>query len=281
MQQQEIQKALDFINSISDIIPIYTILAGSYAYRLQDEESDIDVRSIFIPTGKRLFFPSENVISSPDSDTVCYSIAKAVCGFISKDIIRTEMLYVPEDCILQQNELGMLLRKNREMFLSQNLLTGGIGCATQAISRARTLMRKAKDKENTSQKEKRAIWKSAAFAIKAFDQTAILAKTGVVRVVPEMLDTIREIKAGNPKWFDGITPTPDFLELGKETEEKARLAEKYCIQHNILPKEPNLDKTNKFIIDLCECAVAESINRRHKTQDIDARCQEDIEIEIG
>jgi RNA repair pathway DNA polymerase beta family len=102
---------------------IIKALSGSHAYGMAQANSDIDIRGVFVsPLQERLRLDRETkVIKSAEGqgDLVYHEIQsffRLCCKMESNSI---QLLFTPEYAILEIDEFGQMLLKNREMFLNQ------------------------------------------------------------------------------------------------------------------------------------------------------------------
>jgi len=97
--------------------PDYLVVAGSKLYGTATPKSDHDLRGFVVPpfeytTGLSRF--DQQVIREPD--TVIYSIKRTFELLIRGDPLIYEILCAPEPNIIEQSDIGRVLRRNRELF---------------------------------------------------------------------------------------------------------------------------------------------------------------------
>jgi len=115
---------------------IYKIRAGSHAFGLANEQSDLDERGVFLPPAEWQWslqpLPEQiefkrtaagEIIhhnSTDEADDVCwFEIAKFVRLALKANPNILEALYVPEHCVLSCDAIGRKLRDLRGAFLSR------------------------------------------------------------------------------------------------------------------------------------------------------------------
>ena len=104
---------------------IVRMITGSHAYGMATPESDIDIRGIFIPT-KEYFLGFMKRVEQVEAKgegnvdgTTIYDIRKylKLASDVNPNVI--ELLFTPEDCILERTPTYDLLVQNRQLFLSK------------------------------------------------------------------------------------------------------------------------------------------------------------------
>jgi hypothetical protein len=99
---------------------IYKVVAGSQAYGLAREGSDVDVRGVCIPPKQYLLGLSEfEQYESPTHDTVIFALKKFARLALACNPNIVEILHVDPQHLLFVNSLGEKLRAAREIFLSK------------------------------------------------------------------------------------------------------------------------------------------------------------------
>ena len=114
----------------------YLTLGGSHAYGTNIEGSDVDIRGIATNTKEEILLGRdfEQVVNT-DTDTTVYSFKKIVNLLANVNPNTIETLYTRKDQILYMNELGKLLRDNRDVFLSKKCVYSFGGYANQQLRR--------------------------------------------------------------------------------------------------------------------------------------------------
>ena len=128
----------ELINDYQDRI-IFETVAGSFAYGTGTQESDSDVRGIFVLPNSAyaaLKAPPDQ-IADYQGDTVYYSLRRflQLAGTANPNII--ELLYMPNDCIRRVTPVMERLLADREVFISKACFTTHIGYAKAQIKKAR------------------------------------------------------------------------------------------------------------------------------------------------
>ncbi len=115
---------------------IMRCVSGSQAYGMATPESDVDIRGIFIPKREyHLGFMKrvEQIESKPE--TVIYALQKFMKLACDANPNILELLFVPEDCLLEHDECYDRLVKHRKLFLSTKARHTYTGYATAQIHR--------------------------------------------------------------------------------------------------------------------------------------------------
>lgn len=115
---------------------ILATLSGSHLYGTATENSDVDIRGVCLP-------PIESVLGlspfeqykSGETDTVFYSLRKFARLALKANPAILEMLFVPEDAILEIDEYGKRLIENRHLFLSTKVVHSYSGYAFSQLKR--------------------------------------------------------------------------------------------------------------------------------------------------
>ena len=115
----------------------YLTLAGSYAYGLNAENSDIDIRGFYLEN-KNEFFTLIDIQDSyvdQETDTTLYSFKKFIKLLINCNPNIIELLGTNNEHILFINNIGELVRNNYLLFLSKKIYNTFIGYANSQLKR--------------------------------------------------------------------------------------------------------------------------------------------------
>lgn len=114
-------------------------VSGSHAYGTATEQSDVDVRGIFIPDSKYLLGFSKRVEQIEwKPDTVVYALAKYLALAVNANPNILELMFVPEDCLLHTDPLFRWLLDVRQSMLSRQACKSFVGYAYAQLHRIRT-----------------------------------------------------------------------------------------------------------------------------------------------
>ena len=101
---------------------ILLVIAGSYAYGLEDKYSDLDLRGIAIENEKILLgLDRFDVCTHQDTDTTIYSLNRFVDLALKGNVNVIELLYSNPKDILKTSGLIVPFIKNRDLFLSKKM----------------------------------------------------------------------------------------------------------------------------------------------------------------
>ena len=115
-------------------------LGGSYAYGTNNENSDIDIRGIYLNSKEELLGGaaaggiSEQVVNEP-TDTTVYSFSKIIGLLMNCNPNTIEILGLDEDQYLKLTPEGKLLVDNAHLFLSKKCAHSFGGYANQQLYR--------------------------------------------------------------------------------------------------------------------------------------------------
>ena len=117
---------------------VFLVIAGSHAYGLNTEESDLDIRGISMGTPDSILgMESFDVFEDKKTDTVIYSMKRFV-EFAMKGAPNVlEILFSnPENILYCDEKIGKMLLDNRDMFLSKRIYYSFKGYAKNALKDA-------------------------------------------------------------------------------------------------------------------------------------------------
>lgn len=125
--------------------PIVLIKFGSHLYGTATEESDLDLKGIYLPSSRDIVLQKVVPVLSQkrdkghgekntaqDIDCEWYSPAKYLSLLAEGQMMALDMLYAPEDCILQTSPIWLSLKKLAPQLLSKQLLSFVRYCKAQA-----------------------------------------------------------------------------------------------------------------------------------------------------
>lgn len=133
---------IDEANKIKPEIPgiyLFRTIVGSQAYGTSTPESDIDVSGVFVPSMEYHLGFNKNIEQvKQGKDTTFYSLKKFMHLAATNNPNVNELLFVPDDCILEVHPLFEEVLKNRKLFLSRNVRYRYCGYAYGQIKRIET-----------------------------------------------------------------------------------------------------------------------------------------------
>lgn len=139
-----------------DIIKSYRhallVPGGSYLYGTNNENSDFDLRGIYIDSTENLLgiHPNfEKTFSKIDSDvdiSLC-SVSNIMSLLCKCNPNSLEIVACDDDVVLYQNEIGKMLRDNYQLFLSNEVINSFGGYAYQQIVRLKNALSRNSSEE--------------------------------------------------------------------------------------------------------------------------------------
>lgn len=145
MNKEEIKEKLknseyDFLRTdekLKDNI-VLLVVAGSHAYGLNTEESDLDIRGISMGTPDSILgMESFDIFEDKNTDTVIYSIKRFMELAVKGAPNVLEILFSnPENILYCDEKIGKMLLDNRDMFLSKRIYYSFKGYAKNALKDA-------------------------------------------------------------------------------------------------------------------------------------------------
>jgi predicted nucleotidyltransferase len=115
---------------------IMRCVSGSQAYGMATPESDVDIRGIFVPTMKYMLgFMNRVEQIELKPETVIYAIQKFMALAANANPNILELLFVPDDCLLDVDPLYQRLVENRQLFLSRKVRWSYVGYSCAQIHR--------------------------------------------------------------------------------------------------------------------------------------------------
>ena len=112
------------------------VYGGSRAYGTNLPTSDIDIRGIATNSPESILnYEDFEVFTEDNTDTVIYSVNKIFSLLANCNPNTIEILYVRDEDIIYMDEIGKLIRDNRNIFLSNKCIQTFGGYANQQLYR--------------------------------------------------------------------------------------------------------------------------------------------------
>lgn len=213
-------------------------VTGSTAYGLATENSDIDVKGVYLlPTSEVLgirFDPQHTTVDHTDPDWVYHEVGKFMKLVVGGNPTVTELLYL--DSYTHMTPTGQLLIDNRDIFLSTPAVLNAY--RGYALGQARKLSnRQAEGLDGYDSALKNRFSKHTRHCFRLLLQCRQLLETGTltVKVTPEQREWLFKMGEQTP-----------------ETVVDAFIAEDSKMEGivSVLPDEPNLEKINQLLVKI-------------------------------
>ena len=136
---------------------IYSVISGSHAYGTANEDSDVDMRGIFIhdpASYLNVFNEPEPQISDSKNDITYFSLKRAFELLSKSNPNIIELLWMPEDCIKQKTEIMDEILENKHLFISKECFTTHSGYAFAQIKKAKGSNKKVHNPQPKEQPKK-------------------------------------------------------------------------------------------------------------------------------
>ena len=127
---------------------ILKCVSGSHLYGLNTPSSDVDIRGIFLNEPQDILDVSgekNQEISDDKQDTKYYSLRKFLKLAMDCNPNIIELLFVPNECILQKSPLYDELISHRDWFMSKKARHTFMGYAYAQIKKAKGIGKKGND----------------------------------------------------------------------------------------------------------------------------------------
>lgn len=213
-------------------------ITGSVAYGLNTENSDVDIKGVYIlPTTKILslgFNPEKTTKDHVDPDWVYHEVGKFMKLVISGNPTVTELLYLDDYTVL--SPIGQMLIDNRSSFLSHDSIMNAYrGYAFSQAKRLNNRTEQGLDGYDSSLKNRFA--KHTRHCFRLLMQARQLLETGTldVRVTPQQREYLFEM---GEKTADEVVE--EFMRQDLEFENVT----------SILPEKPDMEKLNALLYEI-------------------------------
>jgi uncharacterized protein len=132
---------------------LFKAIVGSQAYGTNTPESDVDIKGIYIQSNDEILSNRYKEQINVTKDECYYEIQRFLQLAKSANPTILELLYTPDDCILETSPEFELLKQNRDKFLTKKCYNSFSGYAYQQIQKATGLDKKMNyEKEKITQK---------------------------------------------------------------------------------------------------------------------------------
>jgi predicted nucleotidyltransferase len=114
---------------------IFECLSGSHAYGTNTQESDIDIRGVFIAPPEVALCQDIEQIEFKDEDKVYFEIKKFFSLLSKANPNVIEFLFTDKENIIHQNEFWNIIVDNKDLFITKNLIKSFHGFANSQLKR--------------------------------------------------------------------------------------------------------------------------------------------------
>ncbi len=267
-----IEEVKDYINSSTeyDFLRDYPhkiaflTLGGSYAYGTNTEDSDIDLRGVFLSDKREILLNNnpnnlEKTDDHKDVDTVLHSHIKMINMLAKGNPTYLELLYFAPDRYLYVSDIGMELIKNRDMFLSKRVYHAYKGYICDCLEQAYVRCCKSDDVE----KKTKFANKSMMHAVRLLFQGIELLQQGTMCGTMEKIGKdLMDIKMGyntlcEKSHLPDGTECTDYCPNDCYNAFTDRLLSEfeYGYKYTDLPDEPDWGRINNFLMTTNERIV--------------------------
>lgn len=244
MNKEEIKKKLksseyDFLRTnekLKDNI-VLLVVAGSHAYGLNTEESDLDTRGISMGTSDSILgMESFDIFENKNTDTVIYSMKRFMELAMKGAPNVLEILFSsPENILYYDEKIGKMLLNNRDMFLSKRIYYSFKGYAKNAL----------KDAEKRLETNPKKADKYAMHYIRlCLEVITLLNGNDLTDVLKNNRDMLTRIRSGSMR--NGNKFTEGFYESVRDFE---NLLEK-AYQNSPLPDTVDVKKVSRLLVEM-------------------------------
>lgn len=256
----------DFLRDYPHKIAFLT-LGGSYAYGTNTEDSDIDLRGVFLSDKREILLNNSMklVDTRKDTDTTMYALKKYVDLCAKGNPAALELLYNRPECYLYVSDIGMELIKNRDMFLSKKIWYAFNGYSQALEEQTIRLYDETILTEDQINLVKKKVCKAMMHVIRVIHNGTALLKTSTMQtynfeLLRQSLLLLRDGAYCTSMVIKGraagdiikrFVPSNDFRELFDCFYQ----AFENAFKTTTLPDEPDWDRINNFLMTTNERIV--------------------------
>jgi len=215
---------------------------GSDVYGTTTDDSDNDVRGIYVPSvnahiSLREFATYESM--TDECDLVLHPVKKFIKLAMNSNPSCLEWLFVPEDKILHADDAGRILIQSRSLFLTRQIYHRYSGFAKSELHRVHTITGRSGARRRKLHMEFGYDSKAAMNVLRLLEQGIELLYEGTLTMPRPNADLLREIKLGR-------VPLTTVMELITNAE----VGIKSAYEKSRLPAECNYDVANNLLVEI-------------------------------
>ena len=220
-------------------------LAGSHAYGTATPSSDMDYRGVAVPPSDALLgWHRWEQWRRDDPDLVIYSLSKFCRLALQGNPNIIEILFSPQDCVLQVSDVGQELLAMRRAFLSRRVFQTFGGYARAELAKMRTAGRVGKRAEEFARCGYDP--KNAAHLIRLLRMGGEILRDGQVNVRRDDAAELLAIRQGAYR-------VDEIENMAEELDATLREAH----EATTLPEEPETERVHRWLIAVHEQVVRE------------------------
>ncbi len=241
---------------MTNILESYLIIrcfGGSITYGTNNEDSDVDIRGIFVPP-KQYWLGLKNVevlsgVKEDDTDYAFYNIRKFFQLALNANPNILEILFCRENHYLNKGldknfvKLGKKIIENRHIFLSKKVKNTYLGYALSQLYNMKKLNKNVNQNEKRLERVEKFGYdtKNAMHLIRLLRMGLEILNEGEVKVFRDDARELLEIKNGK------FT----YEHLERESNRYARLIEESYVKTS-LPDKPDFNLAEQFLMEIVE-----------------------------
>lgn len=251
---------------------IFKSLAGSHSFGMAHEESDLDIRGIYVTPITQVFNLDTEimVVKNKDGkgDAVFYDLRK-FCRMASvSEVNAIQMLYTPKESLLQVDEYGQVLIDCREIFLNKQIEYSFGGLAF-----GNTVSCLAEEKTNKSELRKKFGYntKMAMNSVRVIRLGSDLLETGNMNMIRSDNDELKSIR-------DGKLSRDEFAIIDKTDQVRGRMGSgivggimydefqrfNKALKNTQLPDGPDKERINRIILRITGKKLGLNLDKDHQ-----------------
>ena len=123
-------------------ITLFKAIVGSQAYGTNMPDSDIDTKGVYLQDPMEILGIDYKEQINVDKDNCLYEVRRFLQLLSTGNPTMLELLFIPEDCILEKHPLWDIILQHRNAFLTKQCYNSFAGYAYQQIEKAKGLNKK-------------------------------------------------------------------------------------------------------------------------------------------
>ena len=135
-------------------ITLFKAIVGSQAYGTNMPDSDIDTKGVYLQDPMEILGLDYKEQINLDKDNCLYEVRRFLQLVSTGNPTMLELLFIPEDCILEKHPLWDIISKHRNEFLTKQCYNSFAGYAYQQIEKAKGLNKKMNWEDSRVQRKR-------------------------------------------------------------------------------------------------------------------------------